>query len=472
MIRLLLALLVIVPAAAAFGAEDPALPKINLPADASGYGANIQRAMTLMATSTPTHRNKVKVLFYGQSITEQNWWKLVADNLRKRFPYADLLIENRAIGGHSSQLLVRTAEADLYPFYPDLMIFYVYGSHFDYESIIARTRQRTTADILIQTEHPTGDGNLTEEKDPAKINMQPDWSNWMSRVFLPSLVKKYGVELANQRDLMEEYLKSNNMKPGQLLRDGVHLNDAGLPVMAAGVVPYLQYLPKAPKAAWINNVKDITVGSSLQWKGNRLTLPFEGNRVDIIANSSNVDCGPVQVLIDGKKPSELDTPRAKTKTTGFAGTNWPCLLSVGNEKPLLIEDWTVTIKEISADGKKVSFSVSGSKTGLDGEGTSEAKFVSPSGRVVIEPVDWNLAFCYAVFKKDMPVGSTIKWSVYPLYQDEYQWKAPADASREESVTIVQGIPNTKHTLELISPESAHPAIRAIRVYHPPMAETK
>ena len=25
--------------------------------------------------STPAHRNKVRILFYGQSITEQDWWK-------------------------------------------------------------------------------------------------------------------------------------------------------------------------------------------------------------------------------------------------------------------------------------------------------------------------------------------------------------------------------------------------------------
>ena len=98
-------------------------------------GRNIQRTMTLLATSSPTHRNKVRILFYGQSITEQEWWHAVADDLRRRFPYADLVIENRALGGFSSQLLVKTAETDLYSYYPDLMIFHVYGAHNDYEDI-------------------------------------------------------------------------------------------------------------------------------------------------------------------------------------------------------------------------------------------------------------------------------------------------------------------------------------------------
>src|SRR6058998_2348722 len=93
----------------------PPLPAKN-PAE---LGVHVQRTMTLLATSTPEHRNHVRILFYGQSITEQQWSKQVAEDLRKRFPNADLEIENRAIGGFASQLLVRPAEHDLYPFYPD-----------------------------------------------------------------------------------------------------------------------------------------------------------------------------------------------------------------------------------------------------------------------------------------------------------------------------------------------------------------
>jgi hypothetical protein len=44
--------------------------------------------MTLLATSTPAKRNRVRILFYGQSITQQDWSKRVADDLRRRFPHA------------------------------------------------------------------------------------------------------------------------------------------------------------------------------------------------------------------------------------------------------------------------------------------------------------------------------------------------------------------------------------------------
>ena len=123
---------------------DPnAFPPLPPVPDPSQLGLGVQRAMTLLATSTPQRRNHVRVLFYGQSITEQEWSKQVAQGLRKRFPDADLEIENRAIGGFAAQLLIRPAEHDLYPFYPDLVIFHVFGANQQYEQIIKSIRSRT-----------------------------------------------------------------------------------------------------------------------------------------------------------------------------------------------------------------------------------------------------------------------------------------------------------------------------------------
>ena len=68
------------------------------------------------------------------------------------------------LGGFASQLLVKTAETDLYPFQPDLLIFHVYGAHDKYEDIIRRTRERTTAEILLQNDHVTT-RNLTKNRN-------------------------------------------------------------------------------------------------------------------------------------------------------------------------------------------------------------------------------------------------------------------------------------------------------------------
>ena len=203
-------------------------------------GQGIQRTMRLLATSTPTKRNHVRILFYGQSITEQSWSKQVADDIRKRFPNADLEIENRAIGGFASQLLWRTAEYDLYPFNPDLMIFHVYGSHIDYETIIRNTRERTTAEILMQTDHVTAwpPANPSEKDDKGLW-----WTELMNNTYLPDIAKRHGCALVDVRTGWLQHLRENKLEPNALLKDGVHLNDAGCDVMAKLVSDYLVYRP-------------------------------------------------------------------------------------------------------------------------------------------------------------------------------------------------------------------------------------
>ena len=81
-------------------AED--FPKPKSFGDIANSGRNIQRTMRLLAESTPQKRNTVRVLFYGQSITEQKWAKMVEEDLRRRFPNAHLVIENRALAGFAS----------------------------------------------------------------------------------------------------------------------------------------------------------------------------------------------------------------------------------------------------------------------------------------------------------------------------------------------------------------------------------
>jgi hypothetical protein len=66
--------------------------------DTAGGGKYITRTMHLLESSTAEMRNTVKILVYGQSISEQDWWLSVKQKLEKRYPYANLIMINRAIG--------------------------------------------------------------------------------------------------------------------------------------------------------------------------------------------------------------------------------------------------------------------------------------------------------------------------------------------------------------------------------------
>jgi hypothetical protein len=461
----------------AWAANDALIPQSSYPPthfpDASGWGSNVQRTMRLLATSTPEHRNTVRVLFYGQSITEQKWAKRVEDDLRQRFPYANLIIENRALGGFASQMLVKTAETDLYPFQPDLLIFHVYGAHDKYEDIIRRTRERTTAEILMQNDHVTKPEAFTEETDPAKLPPAgTHWDAFMNHHWLPLLAKKYGAELCDQRALWKAYLTEHNLEPKALLKDGVHLNAHGEWFMAECVKAYLRYDPKLGPSPAENWVQTYEVGKEVHWAGGKLQLRFEGSRVEVVSKSGVA--APAAVRIDGRKPSDFlelyGFTRAVTKPEGKWPVKWPVIAPIVSEQPLQIEDWTLAVKrEDAANEKLFRFTLTGSKTGPDGAGRSDARFVSRSGRVVIETNDWNVPYALSLGGiKPVPDAFEVKWKVAPRFVDAFVSPGVTNAATETLVILANGLPNGKHTLE-ISGSNGTP-IAAIRVYRPAISK--
>lgn len=462
------------------GQQAASYPPPKNTGDSAKLGLNIQRTMTLLATSTPSRRNKVRVLFYGQSITEQSWWKDVADDLKRRFPNADLVIENRALGGFGSQLLVKTAESDLYSFYPDLMIFHVYGAHDKYEDIIRRTRERTTAEVLIQTDHVTRDEDLSEATDPAKL--YPDgkiWNSFMNYKHLPGVAAKYGCGLVDQRNLWKQYLRDNNLHAAQLLQDGVHQNAFGNYLMSEIVKAYLVRRDDTRiEPMNCDTVHTYVVGKDVKWKNGKLLLPFDGNRVDLIArdkNESKADtrnAASADVRIDGRRPSDIPALYRFTRALSTPGGKWPVILKLASANQPIAEDWTMDVIRDPADPKQFTFRLSGSKTGPDGTGRSDTRFVSLSGRVVILPEDWNVEYSLALPGiKPPPDKFTVRWNT--VLDGQNTFTAPKvqnrmqDNSIENIVTVAQGLQNGRHTLEMTGdPETL---LYAIRVYRPPFA---
>jgi len=434
--------------------------------DTSGWGRNIQRTMRLLATSTPQKRNTVRILFYGQSITEQRWWQAVADDLRARFPHANLVIENRALGGYASQLLVKTSETDLYPFYPDLLIFRDQGAHDKYEDIIRRVRERTVAEILLQNDHVTDVAEFSEETDPAKL-WPPNgkyWGAFMNHNCLPMLSRRYGAEYCDQRSLWKRYLKENALQPAQLLCDGTHLNAHGEFLMAECAKAYLRYDPRLGRAAIEDCVQTHAVGRDVAWREGRLRLAFTGNRVDLIVKPGAAP--PAAVRIDGRRPSEFSELYGFTRTQAKPGGKWPPIAPLKSEKRLQIEDWAMEVVKDRQDAKNFRFALRGSKTGPDGEGRSDRRFVSCSGRIVIEPEDWNVSFALMLAQvKPVPDRFTVTWSVVPYFVDEFVSPGVKEATVESTVTLAQGLAGAKHVLEIAGSEET--PIAAVRVYDPP-----
>ena len=150
-------------------------------------GRYIARTLHLLSGSTREHPNAVRILVYGQSISQQEWWLEVRQALQARYPQARLVMENRAIGGFHSTRLLKTVEADVVSFYPDLILFQDYGPEDDYEAIIRLIRRRTTAEIAIQTDH--------------YVNTQGNaWHDQHCQEWLPELCARYQMHLLDVRE--------------------------------------------------------------------------------------------------------------------------------------------------------------------------------------------------------------------------------------------------------------------------------
>lgn len=435
------------------------------PTDTSQYGRYFQRSMTLMATSTPEKRNTVRILFYGQSIVGQRWHTMVANDLRNRFPHTDFVIENKAIGGFSSQRLVRTMHYDVIPFYPDLLIFHVYGAHDRYEDIIREVRMRTTAEIIMQSDHankwpePKCDGNFWTN--------QKDWDDRMNYWLLPSIAKKYRCSWQPQRWEWVDYLKANNLEPKDLLKDSVHLNEHGRWLMAELLKRYLVYLPGEPQDEWKDMVATFEVGKDIRWQGGRLSLQFDGNRV--VALAAKGPGGKAAVRIDGKGPSEHPACYAFTRPSGTPHVGWPAIKMITWETPPVAEAWWATCSGFNEAQDEFTFTVQGSVTGPDGSGNAGERFVSNSGRVVIEPDDWVFEYDRKVSSKPAPDQVVVRWKVELMGTDEYVSPEVADPAVEYPTVLASNLSNGEHTLELIAQGGGKPSIKAIRVYKPPFA---
>lgn len=430
--------------------------------ETQGRGKNIQRTMRLLAESTQERPNTVRILFYGQSITEQKWWKIVVEDLRRRFPDANLIAENRALGGYSSNLLVNTAETDLYPFQPDLVIFHVYGAHDKYEDIIRRIRERTCSEILQQNDHVKDAKAFIEETDPEKATVKSgNWTSFMNFNFLPSISKKYGTEFCDVRGDWKSYLQDHGIEPVKLLSDGVHLNSHGEFLMAEIVKSYLRHdseLGTSDAEKWVTTLE---AGKDFHIVDGRLKVEFEGTRVDVIYGNEAI--APSSVLIDGKKPSEYPELYGFTRALAKPGGKWPVFAPIGSGGKPQLEEWTMEVKANAHGDKAHSFTLSGSQTGPDGEGRSDQPFTSRSGRISISPEAWGVEFAIGKLAglSPLPETFTVKWKTVPYFSDEIP-----NAKAGDTITVAQGLQNGGHSLEMVG--AGIQAISALRIYRPPL----
>jgi len=476
-----------------------AIPAPAPPEHPELLGAKLGRTMALLESGKFTHR-PVRIVFSGQSI-ETEWTRLLIDRLRERYPGTTIIAENRAIGGWFVWRMQKLLKHDILRWQPDLVLFSAYqGTAEVWERFLAELRAETTADIVIRTHHVGGREDVAGARDTAEC------------VLMRRLAAKYDVELIEVRREWLQYLKANSMVPMDLLRDGIHLNANGETLMA--LLYERHFTPTAAgRRGWANTVRRFDVGRFLEdnkrdeivlegsgWSGgrvaksnaadDRLRLRFRGTRVDLVMPPTH---GRAHVQIDGKTPSDWNLfrgTRPQPRTVDSGAPNIPMTYHLGNN--VQEETWVLTLTAGNVDeepkkaNQRVRFTLTGSKTGLDGEGWNDRKFVSDSGRIEILPADWGTQQAPrdpAEAPPDMKPFEKppqIVWHILPTGLDVVPygpgWAEAIDYYSGQPyhyVTVADGLPYGVHELTLIPIPDSNPhqafTIVGVDVHLPPLA---
>ena len=467
-------------------ADIPDLPPHPAPRT---LGSRIQRTMALLATSTATMRRRVKILFYGQSITAGMHWVQITNALRQRFPYAIIEAENRAIGGFTAPSLCRTAVADLYPTDADLVVFHDYGGENtgELERMISTLRQVSTAEILVYThtvawvDNPEGLKGRTRGDD-------------ISAAFNRYLVQKYNCELVEAREEWQQFLELHgigiNEYMGDKVRSNVHPNAAGHTLLAELCLRHFQFNPYHP-GGWVGRVRWVEARGALEevhsgialrgpWESDShgiiakegecsLTLPFHGNRIDIVPHPDRVT-GTFNMMIDGKSPAELPELFACTKADGIRpGDSWPVFkrVTLPSAPTPIPQTWTAKVTACDLTSKTFQYAVHGSVTGTDGSGSNQADFVSNSGQIRIQRRDCFLIRPLTYRKMDCPPNLEVAWEVYPRFIQPVSLKPALERNVDRRITLFSGLRNGPHTLTLTWAANGPAGIKAFVVHRPP-----
>jgi hypothetical protein len=441
----------------------------------------IARTLEIIRTSTPANHQVLKVLFYGQSITRSGWHNAVVAHWREKYPNTVFVVENRALGGFAAQNLVRTTEQDIAAFYPDLIIFHVYGDHHAYEKILRMFRSLTAADIILQTDH--GDG-LPEPPcaEGLQLSLHPKpgcagvlwvhqklWHDEMSYHKIPALAKKYGMAFEPQREWWRDYLLQKHADPQSLLMsDGLHPNEKGKELIARFFNRYFDNLVEHWNGQREQDVISIPVDVAKHSDG-IVTVNFDGSRLELLS-SRPLAVWPT-VTIDQRSPEDIDGCYLVTRSSPLKSVqDWPALRRITLLHDHVAEDWTVTITNITPDQKSFDFAVRSSASGDEGRGDSSHNFVSKSGRLSFDAEDWMFQSGYELHQIPLQVPAEVHWSVRYICGGKPEAIDRGNDMMQYRYVLAAGFSNGKHTAKLSFPPDDSSGVVEFRAYKPPLQE--
>jgi hypothetical protein len=440
----------------------------------------IARTLEIIRTSTPANRKVLKVLFYGQSITRSGWHEQVVAHWRQKYPNTEFVVQNRALGGFPSQALIRTTEQDIAAFYPDLIVFHAYGDHRAYEKIIRLFRSRTTADVILQTDHanslpdpPCAEGfALSMHKQPGCSGViwvhQRLWNDEMSYHKIPSLAKKYGLAVELQRIWWRDFLLRTHIAPESMLKDDIHPNEKGKAMIAGYFNQYFDNLVEHWNGETEHNVMSLSVARD-QSSAGQTTVNFDGARLEILANKP-LAAWPT-TTVDGVPLNDIDGCYQVTRASTLETVpDWPAIRRISLNHDHVPEDWTATLTRISPDQTSFDFTLKSSVSQDGGSGTGNQNFVSQSGRLSIDSQDWMLVRAFDGRFVPLKAPYVVHWSVINTCNGQPEVIDLGNGAMQYRYLLAAGLSNGKHDVLLKFPPNDLADVTELRAYTPSLRQ--
>jgi hypothetical protein len=482
------------PAGKAWAEVVAEIPPVPPAPQEEFFGGRLTRTMSLLQDGAMTRR-PVRIVFYGQSITDQEWSFMLVERLRERYPGTTIEMENHALGGWFVWRLMRAMVHGVLQSRPDLVVFHAYqGSSDNWERVLAAIRRETCAEIMIRSAHISRYKDDPGPDDDGEVKM------------LRRLAQKYDCEMVEARREWLNYLRTHKLEAMALLRDGVHLNRKGNVLMTQLYERHFRWntLGRSwwvDRVQWYEALRPLSdhVTSEIRcagagWNvGNRnmpdkwlessstndaLALKFSGRRVDIVLGPRP---GGVRVLIDGQPPSALNLyfgtlPKARVSAMS-AGL--PGIMRYFTGPDMREEVWEMRFTHLGGEGNRFRYGLYGSVTGFDGEGTSEADFVSRSGRIRLYLEDMERVAPAPEKAAQLPLPPAVEgekvmtWRILPRFRDTIRWTPPAVSTPNVTewchITVADGLADGPHEITLVPLGDGPVAVRGIEVFRPPLS---
>lgn len=215
---------------------------------------NIQRTLTLLNKATKDSPIGVRIGFCGTPFTNNAWWTNFISHLERTYPDARIQAEFFGIERHFTEQLIRYAENRLFASGQDLVILQTVGYSLEFQRFVNELREKTSSDILVLTDLPRNENQLTEPTDPkvivpnpATFKVSPEtWPSWYNNVWLPFHCDEKSLAKADVRAEAKKFLRQQNLKPDALLLGNHQLTELGNKLVLETLKPFFELSPALP----------------------------------------------------------------------------------------------------------------------------------------------------------------------------------------------------------------------------------